>query len=85
MANEGVYPLGYLRMITSAPVRRVFVAARPFFHQVHADNGVEDLGSMTLELEGGLIATIAFGRIGAASHPSGGQMKLHILGAEGRW
>jgi predicted dehydrogenase len=83
LANEGVYPLGYLRMLTTAPVRRVFARSAAFFHQLHADNGVEDLGSMTLELAGGLIATIALGRIGAASHASGGQMKLHILGTTG--
>jgi predicted dehydrogenase len=83
MANEGIYPLGYLRMITAAPVRRVFARSAPYFHQLHADNAVEDLGSMTLELEGGLIATIALGRIGASSHASGGQMKLHILGTGG--
>ena len=83
MANEGIYPLGYLRMLTPALVRRVFACSAPFFHQLHADNGVEDLGSMTLELEGGLIATIALGRIGASSHASGGEMKLRILGTHG--
>jgi predicted dehydrogenase len=83
IANEGIYPLGYLRMLTPAPVGRVFARSAAFFHQLHADNGVEDLGSMTLELADGLIATIALGRIGAASHASGGQMKLHILGTTG--
>ncbi len=83
MANEGIYPLGYLRMLTTSPVRRVFARSAAFFHQLHADNGVEDLGSMTLELESGLVATIALGRIGATSHASGGQMKLHILGNAG--
>jgi predicted dehydrogenase len=83
MANEGIYALGYLRMVTAAPVRRVFARCAAFFHQLHADNGVEDLGSMTLELEGGQLATIALGRIGAASHPSGGQMKLRLVGSRG--
>ena len=31
----------------------------------------------------GLIGTLAIGRIGAASHPSGGEIKLRLLGTEG--
>ena len=83
LAIEGIYPLGYLRMLTGREVRRVFARSASHFHQLNADNGVEDLASVTLELEGGLIATLAIGRIGAASHPSGGEIKLHLLGSEG--
>ena len=83
LAVEGIYPLGYLRMLTGRDVRRVFARSASHFQQVHADNGVEDLASVTLELEGGLIATLAIGRIGAASHPSGGEIKLHVVGSEG--
>lgn len=83
LAIEGIYPLAYLRMLTGAEVRRVFCRSTAHFHQVHADNGVEDLASVTLELEGGLIASLAIGRIGAASHPSGGEIKLHVLGSRG--
>jgi predicted dehydrogenase len=83
LRNEGIYPLGYLRMLASARVRRVFARATAHFHQLNADNQVEDLASMTLELDGGLIASITIGRIGAASHPSGGEIKLHVLGTSG--
>lgn len=83
LAVEGIYPLGYLRMLTGREVRRVFARSASHFQQVHADNGVEDLASVTLELDGGLIATLAIGRIGAASHPSGGEIKLHVLGSAG--
>lgn len=83
LAVEGIYPLGYLRILTGRDVRRVFARSASHFQQVHADNGVEDLASVTLELEGGLVATLAIGRIGAASHPSGGEIKLHVLGSEG--
>jgi predicted dehydrogenase len=38
---------------------------------------------MSLELEGGLTASVAVGRIGVASHPSGGEIKIHILGDQG--
>ncbi|MSU79465.1 MAG: Gfo/Idh/MocA family oxidoreductase [Gemmataceae bacterium] len=83
ITNEGIYPLGYLQMLTGSPVRKVFARATAHFHQLYADNGIEDLGSMTLELEGGAVGTIALGRIGAASHPSGGEMKIRIIGDGG--
>jgi predicted dehydrogenase len=83
LAIEGSDPLGYLRLLTGAGVRRVFARSAAWFHQLNADNGVEDLASLTLEMDGGLIGSIALGRIGAASHPSGGEIKLHILGSEG--
>ncbi len=70
MTNESIYPLGYLQMLTGARVRRVFARSASCFHQVHADNGVEDLATVTLEMEGGIIGTLAIGRIGAASHPA---------------
>ncbi len=80
---EGIYPLGYIRLLTGAEVRKVFARSTAFFHQAHADNGVEDLASVTLEMDGGLLGSIAIGRIGLASHPSGGEIKLHILGSAG--
>jgi myo-inositol 2-dehydrogenase / D-chiro-inositol 1-dehydrogenase len=83
LAIEGIYPLGYLRMLSGAEVRRVFARSTAHFHQLNADNGVEDLASITLEMDGGLIASLAVGRIGAASHPSGGQIKLRVVGSRG--
>ena len=83
LACEGIYPLGYIRLLTGADVRRVFARGTAFFHQAHADNGVEDLASVTLEMDGGLVGSVAIGRIGLASHPSGGEIKLHVLGTAG--
>ncbi len=83
LAVEGIYPLGYIRFLTGTNVQRVFAQTTSFFHQAHADNAVEDLASVSLEMEGGMVGSIAIGRIGLASHPSGGEIKLHILGTEG--
>lgn len=83
LACEGIYPLGYIRMLTGANVRRVFARSAAFFHQAHVDNGVEDLASVTLELDGGLVGSLAIGRIGLASHPSGGEIRLHVVGTDG--
>jgi predicted dehydrogenase len=83
LAIEGIYPLAYLRLLTGASISRVFARSTAHFHQLHADNGVDDLASMTLELDGALVASIALGRIGLASHPSGGEIKLCIVGTAG--
>lgn len=83
LAVEGIYPLGYIRLLTGASVKRVFARSAAFFHQAHADNGVEDLASVTLEMDRGIVGSVAIGRIGLASHPSGGEIKLHVLGSKG--
>jgi len=83
LSIEGIYPLAFLQLLTGASVRRVFARCAAHFHQVNADNGVEDLATVTLEMDDGLVGSVAVGRIGAASHPSGGEIKLHILGTEG--
>lgn len=83
LAIEGIYPLGYIQMITGAAVRRVFARSTAHFHQLNADNDAEDLASVTLLMDGGLVGSLAIGRIGAASHPSGGEIKLRIQGSQG--
>ena len=80
---EGIYPLAYIRMLTGAKVRRVFARTARHFHQLNVDNNVDDLGSVTLEMDGGLCGSLAIGRIGKASHPDIGEIKLHVLGERG--
>ena len=80
---EGIYPLAYIRMLTGVEVQRVFARTATHFHQVNADNNVEDLASVTLEMERGILGTLCIGRIGAASHPDIGEIKIHVLGTAG--
>lgn len=80
---EGIYPLAYIRMLAGAEVRRVFARTAAHFHQVYVDNAVEDLASVTLEMDRGIVGTLCLGRIGAASHPDIGEIKLHVLGSAG--
>jgi len=80
---EGIYPLAYIRMLTGARVHRVFARTATHFHQANVDNEVEDLATVTLEMEGGITGTLCIGRIGAASHPDIGEIKLHLVGSEG--
>lgn len=80
---EGIYPLAYIRMLTGATVRRVFARTARFFHQLNVDNQVEDLGTLSLEMDGGMTGSLCIGRIGKASHPDIGEIKLHVLGERG--
>lgn len=83
LSIEGIYPLAYLKMLTGTNVKRVFATTASAFHQIHSDHDVEDLGAVSLELDDGRIASLCIGRIGLASHPSGGEIKLHVLGDKG--
>jgi predicted dehydrogenase len=80
---EGIYPLAYIRMLMGAEVQRVFARSAAHFHQVNVDNGVEDLATVTLEMDRGILGTLCIGRIGAASHPDIGEIKIHVLGSGG--
>ena len=80
---EGIYPLAYIRMLIGKEFRRVFARTASHFHQAHADNHVDDLATVTLEMDDGVTGSLCLGRIGAASHPDIGEIKLHILGTEG--
>ena len=81
---EGVYPLAYIQMLTGgAKVERVFARTKSHFHQAHYDNNVDDLATVTLEIEGGITGSLSIGRIGAASHPDIGEIKLHLIGSKG--
>ena len=78
---EGIYPLAYIHMLSSgAPVKRVFARTTSLFHQAHADNDVDDLATVTLEMENGITGSLCIGRIGAAAHPDIGEIKLHLTG-----
>ena len=80
---EGIYPLAYIRMLTGAEVERVFARTTAHFHQANVDNDVEDLATVTLEMERNILGTLCIGRIGAASHPDIGEIKIHVLGPKG--
>lgn len=80
---EGIYPLGYLHLLTGVRATRVFARTKAHFHQLHADNQVDDLSTVSLTLENGVVATLCLGRIGNAAHPDIGEIKLHLIGSDG--
>ena len=80
---EGIYPLAYIHLLAGTRVERVFARTASHFHQLHADNDVDDLATVTLEMESGLRGSLAIGRIGNASHPDIGEIKIHVVGTDG--
>lgn len=80
---EGIYPLAYIRMLTGVDVKRVFARTTAHFHQANVDNDVEDLATVTLEMQRDLVGSLCIGRIGAESHPDIGEIKIHMLGRKG--
>ena len=70
-------------MLSRRKVERVFARTTAHFHQANADNDVDDLATVTLEMQDGLVGSLCIGRIGAASHPDIGEIKLHLLGTKG--
>ncbi len=83
LENEAVYPFAYIHSIVNRRIERVFARATSHFHQLHNDNGVEDLASISLEMSRGTYGSICVGRIGNASHPNLGEIKIHLVGSEG--
>ncbi len=80
---EGIYPLAYIRHLLGVEARRVFARTTSHFFRKYADRGLEDLATVTLELERGIVGSLCIGRIGRASHANLGELKLHIMGSAG--
>ena len=80
---EGIYPLGYIHLLTGENVHRVFARTTSHFHQANVDNNVDDLASVSLEIGKGIVGSLCIGRIGAASHPDIGEIKIHAIGSKG--
>ncbi len=80
---EGIYPLAYVRYLLGVEVQRVFARTTSHFFRKYADRGLEDLATVTLELERGIVGSLCIGRIGRPSHANLGELKLHIIGSAG--
>jgi predicted dehydrogenase len=80
---EGIYPLAYIQALACSSVQRVFACTATHFHQANVDHQVDDLASLSFELANGVMGSLAIGRIGAASHPDIGEIKLHLIATHG--
>jgi predicted dehydrogenase len=80
--NVGVYSLVLLRWLLGREVRRVFANTCNYFFAEHQRLNMEDYAHVTLELDGGVIATVATGRVGWRSHAMGGINRVTLVGTK---
>jgi predicted dehydrogenase len=81
--DMGIYPVALIAWLTGRRVAQVAAVTGNYFFAEHAEHDLEDLGSMVLEMEGGLPASATGGRIGWTSHPRGGVSRVVLVGSEG--
>jgi myo-inositol 2-dehydrogenase / D-chiro-inositol 1-dehydrogenase len=74
------YPLDTVLWLTGLPVRRVSATGTSVTSEEHSHFGVESLATVTVELDGGVHASIAVGRGPSASH---GIYTTAIVGSHG--
>ncbi len=80
---EGIYPLAYIRHILGLDALRAFGRTSAHFFRRHAERGVEDIATVSLEMERGVIGSLCSGRIGRPSHPNIGELRVHVIGSAG--
>ena len=80
---EGIYPLAYMRHILGLDALRAFGRTSAHFFRRHAERGVEDIATVSLEMERGVIGSLCIGRIGQPSHPNVGELRVHVSGSAG--
>lgn len=83
LMNFSVYPVDYLHYLTGMRTTEVFAEAGTFFFDAHRQFGVEDLGILSLRLDGGIIATLTVGRVPFAPTPGTGASTLRLIGSHG--
>ena len=79
----GIYALALVCWLTKRNIETVYGSTANYFFAAHQQHNVEDLGFLSLTLEGGITATITGGRVGWSSHPSGGTNQLYLIGTQG--
>lgn len=81
--NVGVYPITLVQWLTGKKFKSVYGMTGNYFFAEHQKHDVEDFGLLSCTLEDGLPVTIAAGRCGWTSHPSGGVNQMLLVGSEG--
>ena len=69
MFDIGVYPLTVIHWLTGRKAESVTALTGNYFFAEHIENDTEDFGAISMQLEGGISASIIAGRFGYMSHP----------------
>lgn len=84
MFNIAVYSLSLFRWITGRKAfRSVHAHTANYFFTGNLEKNMEDFGSMSIEMDGGITATVATGRTGWKSHPATGYHRIRMFGTRG--
>ena len=78
----GAYAVGLIQTCFE-PISHVYGQGGAYFFPAHANHGADDFGTLTMTDRSGRIATLCGGRIGVATHPSGGPSQAHLIGSKG--
>ncbi len=79
----GIYALALVCWLSGRKIETVYGSTANYFFAAHQQHDMEDLGFLSLTMEGGMTATITGGRVGWASHPDGGTNQLYLIGTVG--
>ena len=82
MFDLGVYAVALVHWLTGRSVESVFGITANYIFEQHARLDVEDMGTMAIEMQGGISATVVGGRIGWMSHPKSGPLRVVLIGTE---
>ena len=80
MFDVGVYPLTAIHWLTGLKAESVTALTGNYFFAEHIENDTEDFGAISMQLEGGISASIIAGRFGYMSHPGGGVQRIVLVG-----
>lgn len=83
MFDLGYYPVALLDWIVDCPVSHVTAMTANHFFPEHLAADVDDFGSLVIEFENGLLASIVCGRTGWESHPGRGYIEATLQSRRG--
>lgn len=81
--NVGVYPLVMLHWLLGREAQRITAVTANYFFAEHQRLDMEDFAQLTVEFDGGVVATVSAGRTGWRSHPAGGHNRTYLVGTAG--
>jgi predicted dehydrogenase len=83
LLDMGVYSVSTALWLAGGRAKSVYATTSNYFFAEHAKLGIEDFGTITMELDNGVVATSTGGRIGWTSHPRAGFRRVIVAGTKG--
>ncbi len=83
LLDMGVYSVSTALWLAGGRAKSVYATTSNYFFGEHARLNVEDFGTITMELDNGIVATATGGRIGWTSHPRAGVRRVTLAGTDG--